>query len=427
MSDSHPSELARRTLRLQWLAIGFESLLQTGMQFGSTIAKKSLAATDWQITLLMMTAPLCFLLSVYWAELIRLVARWRRLFLLAAAFGVLPLALMAVYGSMPVFLALLLLYELGNSLTIPLRNRVMQVNYPANRRSRIYSRLAAASAGMILLASWPVGRFLDAAPDNWRWLFLAAAGFGVVDRLIWHRIPTNPTAAYQRPALSSPEWMGRIPTWHQLAQPIQRMRDVLDRNRDFARWEGQFMIYGLAFFIISTVQPSYLVEGLGLSYTQISVGQLALLRLGGALTLPLMGFLHDRYNPAKFCARVFLLLAFFPLLLSSCIWLPEGIRLYPFYLAFLFQGMAMSGVAVAWSMSSLVFAGDEDGALYQGIHVTLTGFRGLLGPLLGLLIMQTMGWTAAFWIAAGLLFVASALMQRQGLELDQRPAAAHPR
>ena len=83
-------------------------------------------------------------------------------------------------------------------------------------------------------------------------------------------------------------------------------------------------------------------------------------------------------------------------------------------------GMAMSGVAVAWSMSSLVFAGEEDGALYQGIHVTLTGFRGLLGPLLGLLIMQTLGWSAAFWIAGGLLFVASALMQRQGVELDQR-------
>lgn len=420
MPERTLAQLSRRTLRLQWWAVPFESLLQAGMQFGSTIAKKSLHATDWQITLLMMTAPLCFLLSVYWAELIRLLRRWRRLFLLAALFGVLPLSLMAIWGSMPVFLALLLLYELGNSLTIPLRNRVMQANHPASRRSRIYSRLAAASAGLILLLSWPLGRFLDAAPDNWRWLFLGAALFGLVDRLIWHRMPENPAAAYQRPALSSPEWMGRIPTWHQLAQPVRRMRDVLDRNRDFARWEGQFMIYGLAFFIISTVQPSYLVEGLGLSYSQISVGQLALLRLGGALTLPVMGFFHDRYNPAKFCARVFLLLAFFPLLLSLCIWLPAGLRLYPFYAAFLLQGMAMSGVAVAWSMSSLVFAGDEDGALYQGIHVTLTGFRGLLGPLLGLLIMQTLGWSAAFWIAGSLLFVAASLMQKQGVEMDSR-------
>jgi hypothetical protein len=303
----------------------------------------------------------------------------------------------------------------------------MQANYPANRRSRIYSRLAAASSGIILLASWPTGRFLDAAVHNWRWLFLAAACFGVIERLIWHRMPDNPDYAHHRPALSSPDWMGRLPTWHQLAQPIHRMRAVLDRNKDFARWEGQFMIYGLAFFIISTVQPGYLVEGLGLSYSQISVGQLALLRLGGVLTLPLMGFFHDRYNPATFCSKVFLLLAFFPLLLSACIWLPEGMRLVPFYMAFLLQGMAMSGVAVAWSMSSLVFAGSEDGALYQGIHVTLTGFRGLLGPLLGLLIKQTLGWSAAFWIAAGLLFAAGWLMRQQGREMERRmqsPAAA---
>lgn len=420
MSEIHPTTLERRTLQLQWWAVPFEALLQTGMQFVSTIAKKSLAATDWQITLLMMVAPLCFLLSVYWAELIRLVNRWRRLFVWAAAFGILPLALMSRFGSMPVLLALLLLYELGNSLTIPLRNRVMQANYPAARRSSIYSRLAAATSALILLGSWPLGRYLDAGAENWRWLFLGVAVVGLGERLIWHRMPDNPAFAHARPALSSPDWMGRIPTWHQLAQPVRRMRQVLDRNKDFARWEGQFMIYGLAFFIISTVQPGYLVEGLGLSYSQISVGQLALLRLGGVLTLPLMGRFHDRYNPATFCGGVFLLLAFFPLLLSTCLYLPEGVRLVPFYLAFLLQGMAMSGVAVAWSMSSLVFAGDEDGALYQGIHVTLTGFRGLLGPLLGLLIKMTLGWSAAFWIASGLLLVAGSLMQRQGRELDAR-------
>jgi hypothetical protein len=420
VAEFHPLELEKRTLRLQWWAVPFEALLQTGMQFGSTIAKKSLAATDWQITLMMMVAPLCFLLSVYWAELIRMVTRWRRLFVWAAAFGILPLVFMTGYGSMPVLLALLLLYELGNSLTIPLRNRVMQANYPAARRSGIYSRLAAATSAIILLASWPTGRFLDAGPENWRWLFLVVAVVGVGERLIWHRMPDNPAFAHQRPALSSPDWMGRIPTWHQLVQPVRRMRQVLDRNRDFARWEGQFMIYGLAFFIISTVQPGYLVEGLGLSYSQISVGQLALLRLGGVLTLPLMGRFHDRYNPATFCGGVFLLLALFPLLLSTCLYLPAEIRLVPFYLAFLLQGMAMSGVAVAWSMSSLVFAGDEDGALYQGIHVTLTGFRGLLGPLLGLFIKETLGWSAAFWTAAGLLVVAGSLMQRQGRELDLR-------
>lgn len=424
MTETRIGELTRRSLKLQLWAVPFESALQAGMQFTSTISKKSLGASDWQITLLMMVAPLCFLLSIYWAELIRVVTRWRRLFLLAAGFGILPLALMAPFGSMPVLLSLLLLYELGNSLTIPLRNRVMQANYPAARRSRIYSRLAALSSGLILLASWPAGRFLDAAPGNWRWIFLAAAGCGILERLIWHRMPDNPDYAHQRPALSSPDWMGRLPAWHLWSQPLQRMRRVLDSNRDFARWEAQFMIYGLAFFIISTVQPGYLVEGLGLNYTQISVGQLALLRLGGAVMLPVMGHYHDRYNPAAFCARVFFILAFFPLLLSLCIWLPAGLRMVPFYLAFLLQGMAMSGVAVAWSMSSLVFAGQEDGALYQGIHVTLTGFRGLLGPLLGLLIKQTLGWSAAFWIAGGLLFLAAALMQRQGAEMERRPAPA---
>lgn len=409
----------RATLLRQWSAAPFEGLLMAGLHLAATVAKKSLGASDLQITLLMMVAPICFLMSVYWAELIRMIGSWKTLFRLGGLLGVLPLALMQPLGSMEVLLLLLLFYELSNSLNIPLRNRVMQANYPAGQRSRIFSRFAAASSFMVLGASLAYGWFLDLEPSNWRWLFLFIALAGLVDRLIWSTIPQNPHFVHTRPGISSPVWMGGFPRWHKLAQPLQRMHKVLDGNRQFFRWEMQFMLYGLAFFIILTVLPGFLVEGLGLSYSEISRGQVALSRLGGVLILPAMGAFHDRYNPAAFCSRIFGFLALFPLFMILCWWLPDGpLRLLPYYTGFFLQGMAMSGVMVAWTMSSLAFAGNEDGALYQSIHVTLTGFRGMVGPLLGWAIKTWFGWTAAFALATLLLIAASWLMGRQGRQLD---------
>ncbi len=410
------SEISQRTLRLNLAATPFEGLMWAGLQLTPVIARKSLGATDFQIMLLMMVAPVCFLLSVYWAEVIRVLRRWRLLFLAGAAFGIAPLSLMHPFGSMKMLIGLLLCYELANSLNIPLRNRVMQANYPPDRRSGYYGRLAALVSLVMLVVSWPAGRFLDLAPDNWRWIFLIMALAGVIDRSLWFRIPENPEVRRRRPELGSPDWMGQPQAlWSQLTRPLVNMRDVLNRNRQFFRWEMQFMLYGLGFFVIITVQPGYLVEGLGLSYSEISIGQVALARLGGVLALPLMGHFHDRHNPASFCARIFVFLALFPLLLYFCSFLPAGLgRLLPFYAAFFLQGVAMSGVMVAWIMSSMAFAGDEDGALYQSIHVTMVGFRGMVGPLLGWSVKTYFGWGSAFALASGLLFLSASLMHRQG-------------
>ena len=67
----------------------------------------------------------------------------------------------------------------------------------------------------------------------------------------------------------------------------------------------------------------------------------------------------------------------------------------------------------------MTFAGNEDGALYQSIHVTLTGMRGMLGPLIGWLTKTWFGWYAAFTLAAVLLLLASLLMLLQGRQMEK--------
>ena len=425
LSLKNLNPLSRQTVKIHMLAAPFDGMAHAGMALFVTIARKSLGADDFQIMLFTMAAPLCFLLSIYWAELIRIFQRWRTLFLLTAVIGVFPLLLMLLYDSVEVLLGLMLLFHLGTSLYVPLRNRVIQNNYPADRRSLLYSQIARIITLSALILAWPLGVFLDSGVDNWRWLFLFVAIVATVDRVLQYLAPLNPNQLQTPVPIASPGWMGvPFPRWSHLVKPWQRMHDVLNRNRQFFRWEMQFMLYGLAFFIIFTLLPGFLVEELGLSYGQISLGQIAVAQLGSVIMLPIMGKYHDRLNPASFASRIFFLLAFFPVLLIITGATPAGsLRMVPYLLAFLVQGVAISGVMVAWSLSSMTFAGDEDGALYQSIHVTLTGMRGMMGPLIGWLTKTWFGWYAAFSLAAVLLLLASLLMLLQGRHIEKTSAA----
>ena len=62
---------------------------------------------------------------------------------------------------------------------------------------------------------------------------------------------------------------------------------------------------------------------------------------------------------------------------------------------------------MAWNMSSIFFAGTQDAAIYQSVHVTLTGVRGLLAPVLGFVLLRMISIEAVFIVAAGFLGMAS--------------------
>ena len=61
-------------------------------------------------------------------------------------------------------------------------------------------------------------------------------------------------------------------------------------------------------------------------------------------------------------------------------------------------GLGMGGGKLAWNLGHLHFAPREEAELYMGIHVSLTGLRGLIAPLTGMLLWGLIGWWV--WIIA---------------------------
>jgi hypothetical protein len=60
-------------------------------------------------------------------------------------------------------------------------------------------------------------------------------------------------------------------------------------------------------------------------------------------------------------------------------------------------GIADAGGALAWNLGHNDYAKDHNAAQYMGVHVTLTGIRGLIAPFLGVGIYNLLEHGHAGW------------------------------
>ena len=83
---------------------------------------------------------------------------------------------------------------------------------------------------------------------------------------------------------------------------------------------------------------------------------------------------------------------------------------------------AMAGVSLAWNLSSLHFAGEEDPSAYQTVHTVLVGVRGLGAPFLGFAVIRAASTLHGFALSAALFMLAALLMARMARAAGRVPA-----
>ena len=206
-------------------------------------------------------------------------------------------------------------------------------------------------------------------------------------------------------------WGDPLPFDHRIIiGPLRDVVRLLRQRPDFLRFEAAFMIYGVAFMMLMPVVPLYLVDDLRLSYATIGLARGTVCQLFMIIAIFIFGRWFDRSTPHRMAVSIFLLLAFYPLALLAALPLAGTWRDAAIYMAFAVFGVAMSGITVLWSLSSLRFSGGEDAGVYQSVHVAATGLRGMTAPLLGYMVMIHFGKPTAFIISSVLWVTASAAM-----------------
>jgi len=394
----HPE---RQTAYLLLLASLFNGFMQSFGQTQDIIARKALHASDWQILAMTLIWPITNFLSIWMGRLFERSCHKSRYFIIAGIFGRLSLVYGLWLAGMNEYLILLTLLYASNSIIIPAQNHIYQKNIDASRRAKVYGYTISLGMFVSVAITFIGGRLLDTQAGFHRWILFATGIAGFISCMFLSRVRIKE----DRPC----EDREPLPWRQALTDPIRRSVKLLRENKPFASFERSFSIYGMGFIMMTPVIPIYLVDTLKLSYTANFLSKGILSQAGMLFLSPVLGKLHDRLHPFRFISLSFGTLMFFPLLIivSSLFTTSVTLSTIVVFIAYAVFGVAMAGINMAWNMSSIFFAGKDDAAMYQSVHVTMTGIRGLIAPVLGLGLMHFFGYKAVFLVASGFLATAS--------------------
>ena len=397
------------------LAVFFRGFVSASYQFQEIVAKKALAAADWQVTILVMIWPLSNLLSIWWGKLMERSASISRYYYILGFLGRLVLIFMFWVNNWWGYLLIMLIFFGINSMQSPAQSTLYRYGFGLENRGRLFGIAASVENAVVVVFAWLAGYMLDINEDWFRHIFALIGVFGLLSSLFFAQTKiTKPVPANLKP-INFREF---------LFGPIHRSIEVLKDNPLFRRFEINYFIYGLAFMMILPVIPKFMVDAVGMNYSQMFISKSVIAKLGILFLAPLAGKLSDLVNPGKFAGISYFALALYPLALliasfyTSWIYAP-----YLVMFAFLFNGIAMAGIYVSWNIGSIYFAGPEEAPMFQSVHVTLTGVRAIFGPLIGFIVMKVFNYQAVFILAAFTFVTAAIFSLKLGRVIDSRSLA----
>ncbi|MFO0973634.1 MAG: hypothetical protein U1A27_09375 [Phycisphaerae bacterium] len=414
----------------------FAGLIEGGVS--AVIVSKTFHGSDWLIALVQATPALANLTSLVWGVL--LVGRPKLPILMALGVActavTLTVALTPVTGAGAwLFAAQIALSRVFMAGVVESRASLWKINYPRSHRGRVAANLQVVRT----LGSIPLvlgaGALFDLNPLAYHWFYplvavIGAAGLVVArqQRIRDPRFPRRgrPTTTLPADGIIQPlPLLAVFQPWHVFA----RLRGALRENPRFARYCQAQMCIGSANLMVMPVHTVVLTKVLALSYSASNSLLEIIPRAMMLLSLPAWARLFDRVGVLRF--RV----------VNSACWsgsvvvcggavLAAGLARGhdAFYVAALgayalgrvIDGMAQSGGAIAWNIGHLHFAEDDKAELYMGVHVSLTGLRGLTMPFIGMGLYKFVG-AGVFIASAALSLVGGWLFSK--LAVEERSAS----
>lgn len=265
--------------------------------------------------------------------------------------------------------------------------QTIQMIYPIEQRGRILAAVRVGLVALTLIFTPLAGWILD----HWGYrALLPLAGFsGLGSTLIFYSLMRK-----------TPDTLA-VAT-HPKMSPVH----ILQTDPRMPFYLGGVFLFGLGTLMASPLFPIIQVDRLNLSYTALGL-------LGFVQSLFwFFGYLFggrmlDRLGGIRSLQIVF---AINTVVMLPYIWATQGRMLLPSFVA---AGLVTAGadVAILYTVSHL--AGSERVPEYAALNSTISGFRGLLGPFLGSLLVSA-GWAywAVFLLSAGLTLAGAVMLRR---------------
>jgi len=326
---------------------------------------------------------------------------------------------------------------------LTVRSAVWKSNYPRQVRGRITARLQGVRFVVSVVTALSAAAICDRDPASYRFIYPVVAVFGLVAVWLARRIHIRGERSELRRDLRPPadpdlrrglvepfSLTALVSPGHVFGQMVR----VLREDRRFTLYCIAQLFTGFAnlmtISIIAVVVTRDLEFGNAWGFWVSTALLVAVPQLAVLGSLGRWGGLFDRVGILGFrvinvCCWVASILAamFASLVAVNADWfgpisLPVAVAL--FAARALFYGLARGGGALAWYIGHLHFADAQKAEIYMGIHVSLTGLRGIIAPLGGILLWQTIGWPV--WLIALAFSLVSLIMYRTMARHEQRVA-----
>jgi len=386
---------------------------------------KSLKGSNYQIAFLFQVMVLVLLFSVVFGEILNRVKRKKKLIRIVGIVTRIPLIFLFFfpddamnlndnYYYQIAFLAILMIYYFANPLLFPAINHLLKSSYSHNDFGKFFSYASTVNKVMMMIATFLFGLLLDYDNSAFTYIYPLVAILGISSIFILTKIDYK---VLENEITKSNFFVA-------IYNSLKNMVQILKGNKPYRDFEISFMFYGFAWMATAAVITIFFEKVLNLNYSSIALYKNAYNTLA-ILLLPYFGRLIGKIDPRKYAVFTFgfMLLHLFFLGLTEYydsyfeIW---GLKIYYSLIAsYTFYGLFAATMALLWYIGSAYFCKDEEVSDYQSVHLTLTGFRGIFSPLVGIFFYELFGFSGVFLLGIVSLSIAMAIMllsmKRKGL------------
>lgn len=324
------------------------------------------------------------LFMIHFIALLRLpVAKATSIFFLLGAMG---LGAAASIEDFRVFFFGVMLGVPMIAMTAPLITSIWRQNIPDLQRGYLFSSVSERSSMGGLLASIILALWIGQDLYKYRPAFGLLAVALAFSSYCMFRIPSQPLDRPRRNPLGGLAWLWKDPRFGYCC----------------AAW----MVMGLSNLSILPLRMEYVAsKSVGLEYNAWLVLVLVQIVPGIArfVSAHFWGRLFDTTNFIALRIALNLLFAFNMLLFFvPNVWVQVA--------ASICFGLGEGGGEIAWNLWVTKFAPPERTAEYMGVHVFLTGLRGLAAPMLAYSLLAPLGMRAITLVCFGLILAACAML-----------------
>jgi hypothetical protein len=384
-AESLAAEAAFRREIAPWALLG----LTLGLVEGATAAvliKKTFAhaAEPWMVNLavaFVSGAPaLSNVVSFVWANLAHGRARINLMVGLQVGFallvGLLGLAPRAL-GGLAFAVASILVARVVWTGLLTVRAAVWSANYPRAAIGRYTGRIVIVSSLAVATAAAFAAWTLEHQGMDSRWLFGGGAASGLLAAWMYRRARVRREFALLAEENAA---AGRTEPFS-----LRMLLEILRKDPHFREYMFWMGIYGGGNLMLTSQLVVIFSEHLHLS-PGLSIALLSVVPLGTLpLFVPFWARMFDRGHIVEYRARQgwSLVIAVATLTIGTWLaWVPM------LWMGAILLGAAYAGANLGWNLGHNDFASAGRAQHYMGVHVTLTGVRGAIGPPAGILIYQ---------------------------------------